>query len=159
MTPEQMRRVHEEHLAAEARGDIDAAVATYHDNCYYHSVGLGVRFEGKAAVKMQYQATFTAFPDAEGTQEDELYGDDVLMDRGTFNATMTGPFLGIAPTGRRLSLPFARVVPFQDGLMEAEILYFDFAALCEQIGISVEEAREAVARLREAVAAAVAPAA
>jgi len=40
-------------------------------------------------------------------------------------------------------VPFANVVPFRDGLMAGEIIYFDLATLCEQAGISVDQVRAA----------------
>jgi hypothetical protein len=43
-------------------------------------------------------------------------------------------------------VPFANVVPFRDGLMAGEIIYFDLATLCEQAGMPVEAVRAAAAR-------------
>jgi hypothetical protein len=46
-------------------------------------------------------------------------------------------------------VPFARAVLFKDGLIHGEIGYFDFATLCEQVGVPLEDARERVTLLRE----------
>jgi hypothetical protein len=45
-------------------------------------------------------------------------------------------------------VPFANVVPFRDGLMAGEIIYFDLATLCEQAGIPLEAVRAAAAARR-----------
>jgi hypothetical protein len=42
-------------------------------------------------------------------------------------------------------VPFANVVPFHDGLMAGEIIYFDLATLCEQAGIPLDAVRAAAA--------------
>jgi steroid delta-isomerase-like uncharacterized protein len=151
MTPEQMKKLHDEHLAAEDRRDLDAIMATYHDDCYHETAALGLRFSGKQAVRRQYEAFFAAFPDAEATQLAEAFGDDLLMDRNIFTATMKGPLYGLAATGRHVTLPFGRAVLFKDGLIQAEIGYFDFASLCEQLGLPLDEARVRGRQLAEAM--------
>jgi len=67
MTPEEMTKIVEEHLAAENRGDVEAAVSFFHDECFYELVALGIRFEGRQGVALQYAALFNTFPDAELT--------------------------------------------------------------------------------------------
>ena len=154
MTPEEMKKLHDEHLAAEDRHDLDAVMATYHDDCYHETVAVGLRFTGKAAVRVQYQAAWAAFPDAEPVQLAEAFGENVLMDRNIFRATMQGSLYGLPATGRRVELPFGRAVLFKDGLIHAEIGYFDFATLCEQAGIPFEQALATAKQVAESFRAA-----
>ena len=140
MTPEEMKRLHDEHLAAEERQDIEAVMRTYSDDCYHETAAIGLRFTGKTAIRFQYESFWTAFPDAAPTQVQEAFGDNFLMDRGMFNATLLGPLYGLPATGKRVSLPFARTVLFQDGLIHAEIGYADFASLCDQAELPLMEA-------------------
>ncbi|MET9377552.1 hypothetical protein ABZX98_26050 [Streptomyces sp. NPDC002992] len=51
-------------------------------------------------------------------------------------------------------MPFANFVPFQDGLMAGEAVYFDLATLCEQAGIPLDRIRAAAAARRAGTAAA-----
>jgi predicted ester cyclase len=153
MTPREMKALHDEHLAAESRQDLDAVMATYHDDCYHESKAAGLRFVGKPAVRLQYERLYAAFTDVAPTQEVEAFGEDLLMDRGLFRAHQTGELWGMAPTGQRVEVPFARAVLFKDGLIHAEIAYFDFAALCEQLGISLQEGRSRTKVIAEALAA------
>ena len=44
-------------------------------------------------------------------------------------------------------MPFANVVPFEQGLMAGERIYFDLATLCEQARIPLEKIRAAAATL------------
>ena len=141
MTPAAMKQVHDAHVAAENRRDAAAAAATCHPEGFIENVALGVRFEGHAQIAAQYAALFHAFPDAEMMQEGEAFGTDVLVAWGVFRGTMRGPFFGVAPTGRRIAIPFVNVVPFRDGLMLGERAYFDLATLCAQAGLALEDLR------------------
>ena len=141
MTAAEMKRVHDAHVAAENRRDAAAAAATCHPEGFIENVALGVCFEGHAQIAAQYAALFHAFPDAEMVQEGEAFGTDVLVAWGVFRGTMRGPFLGVAPTGRRIAIPFVNVVPFRDGLMQGERAYFDIATLCAQAGLALEDLR------------------
>jgi predicted ester cyclase len=140
-TPEQMKTVHDRHVAAENCQDAEGAAATCHPEGFIENVALGVRFDGHAQIKLQYAALFAAFPDAQLVTEGEAFGPDVLVAWGVFRATMRGPFFGVAPTGKRIALPFVNVIPFRDGLMLGERAYFDLATLCAQAGIALDALR------------------
>lgn len=56
-----------------------------------------------------------------------------------------GGLAGSPGRGRRFAVPFANVVPFRDGFMAGEIIYFDLATLCEQAGIPLQAVRAAAA--------------
>jgi steroid delta-isomerase-like uncharacterized protein len=154
MTPEEMKKLHDEHLAAEDRKDLETVMATYHDDCFHETIATGMKFVGKDAVRAQYQAAWAAFPEASPVQLAEAFGDNVLMDRNIFRGKMAGPLYGFAPTGRDVTLPFGRAVLFKDGLIYAEIGYFDLATLCEQAGIPLDEARVITKRLADSLASA-----
>jgi hypothetical protein len=46
------------------------------------------------------------------------------------------------------AVPFANVVPFSQGLMAGERIYFDLATLCEEARLPFEEVRAAAAARR-----------
>jgi hypothetical protein len=77
-------------------------------------------------------------------------GDDVVAVWGTLRGTSRGNWLGVPPGGGTFAVPFANVVPFKNGLMEGERIYFDLATLCEQARIPLEEIRAAAATLATA---------
>ena len=62
---------------------------------------------------------------------------------GTLDGTSGGEWMGVPPSGRSFSVPFANVTPFRDGLMEGETIYFDLATLCEQAALPLEGVRAA----------------
>jgi steroid delta-isomerase-like uncharacterized protein len=150
-TPETMKRVHDEHVAAENRADLEAAIATYHEDCFYHNVPGGFRATGKDEIRLYYSALMAGIPDGQLTIEGEVFGDDVLVTWGTFRGTSTGPLFGVEPTGKSVELPVMSRITFHDGLMQGEHLYYDLATLAEQVGTPVETAVQTVKVLRESL--------
>ncbi|MYT24999.1 hypothetical protein GTW69_32795, partial [Streptomyces sp. SID7760] len=71
------------------------------------------------------------------------YGRDVIVVWGVLRGTSRGPWLGVPPGGGTFAVPFTNVVPFQDGLMTGESLYFDLATLCAQAGLDLARVRAA----------------
>jgi predicted ester cyclase len=93
---------------------------------------------------------FSAFPDLEPEDEDMTFGDDVIAVWGTLHGSSRGEWLGVPPGGGTFAVPFANVVPFREGLMAAEKIYFDLAMLCEHARIPLDDVRGAAAARREA---------
>jgi steroid delta-isomerase-like uncharacterized protein len=150
MTAQEIRQIVLRHFDAEARHDATAAAATYAEHSYYHHVPLGLRLEGRDAVTAGYAASFAAFPDSEAVNEGEAVEGHTYVHWGRFRATVTGSWLGLAPTHRRLDLPFAAVIEVRDGRMVGETLYYDLDTLCRQAGYSVDTVRGAAERIRAA---------
>jgi steroid delta-isomerase-like uncharacterized protein len=159
MTAKDMHDVAARHVAAEDARDAHAAAATYHADCFYETPALGTRFVGKDQVAMQYAALFAAFPDATVKYDGEAYGEDVLVHWGTFRGTLTGDFLGVAPTGRRVEFPVVALLFFKDGLMAGERVFYDLATFCEQAGLTLGTVRAAAASVSAALGGATAVAA
>jgi steroid delta-isomerase-like uncharacterized protein len=144
----EMVRLFEAHREAEAARDIDAILETFVDDCFVETMPLGLRSEGRDAVRAAYeQQFFTAFPDLAPDDEGIAYNDEdgFVVVWGTLRGTSTGEWLGVPPGGGRFSVPFANVVPFSEGLMSGEQIYFDLATLCEQAGISLSDVRASAA--------------
>jgi len=150
MTPREIRKIVEEHLAAEARHDAAAAAATYAAQGYYRHVPLGLRLEGRDAVAAGYASSFAAFPDSDIVHDGEVIEGDHYVHWGRFRATVAGSWLGLPPTNRRLDLPFAAVIEVRDGHMIGEALYYDLDTLCTQAGYTVDTVRAAADAIRRA---------
>jgi steroid delta-isomerase-like uncharacterized protein len=146
MNAAEMLRLFETHREAEAARDIDAILETFSPNCFLETIPLGLRSEGKDAVRAAYeQQFFTSFPDLAPDDEGMAVGDDVIAVWGTLRGTSLGDWLGVPPGGGAFEVPFANVVPFEEGLMAGERIYFDLATLCEQARIPLDEIRAAAA--------------
>ena len=144
-----MRRLFEAHREAEAARDIDAILVTFVADCFLETMPLGLRADGRDAVRAAYEHQFfSAFPALAPEDEGMACGDDVVVVWGTLHGTSRGEWLGVPPGGGTFAVPFANVVPFRDGLMEGEQIYFDLATLCEQAGIPLAEVHAAADALR-----------
>jgi hypothetical protein len=148
MHRDEMLRLFEAHREAEAARDIDAILGTFVADCFLETLPLRIRSEGRDAVRAAYeQQFFTSFPDLTPEDEGMAVGDDVIAVWGTLRGTSRGEWLGVPPGGGTFAVPFANVVPFEQGLMAGERIYFDLATLCEQARIPLEEVRAAAAAL------------
>ena len=144
MNRDEMLRLFETHREAEAARDVDAILATFVEDCFLATMALGLRADGRDAVKAAYQAQyFVAFPDLDPDDQGMAFGNDVMVVWGFLRGTSKGEWLGVPPGGGSFSVPFANVVPFKDGLMAGEAVYFDLATLCEQAGLRTEDVRAA----------------
>jgi predicted ester cyclase len=150
MTSQEIRKIVDDHLNAEARHDAEAAAATYAPHGYYHQVPLGLLLEGRDAVAAGYASSFAAFPDSEMSNEGEVVEGNHYVHWGRFRGTLTGSWLGLPPTNRRLDMPFAAVIEVREGRMIGEALYYDLDTLCTQAGHTVEAVRAAADAIRRA---------
>jgi steroid delta-isomerase-like uncharacterized protein len=148
MDHDEMLRLFEAHCEAEAARDIDGILETFVEDCFLETVALGLRSEGRGAVRAAYeQQFFTSFPDLDPDDQGMAVGDDVVVVWGTLRGTSRGEWFGVPPGGGTFAVPFANVVPFTDGLMAGEQIYFDLATLCDQARIPLDEIRSAAARI------------
>ncbi len=141
MNPQEMKRLFEQHRDAEAARDYDAILATFVEDCFLDTHPLGLRSEGREAVRRAYEGYFTAFPDLAPDDEASAFGDDFMVVWGTLEGSSGGEWMGVPPSGRRFSVPFANVTPFRNGRMVGESIYFDLATLCEQTGLPLDKVR------------------
>jgi predicted ester cyclase len=148
MESAEMLRLFEAHRVAEAARDIGGILETFSTDCFLETVPLGLRSEGKDAVRAAYESQFfTSFPDLAPEDEGMAVGEDVIAVWGTLRGTSRGDWFGVPPGGGTFAVPFANVVPFEHGLMAGERIYFDLASLCEQARIPLEDIRAAAAGL------------
>jgi steroid delta-isomerase-like uncharacterized protein len=150
VNPQEMKRLYLEHRAVEEARDLEAVVATFDDECFLENVALGSRAQGREEVRRSYEALFTAFPDLSPDLEGEAFGQDVFVTWGTVHGTMEGPWLGIAPTRKGFRCPFVNMVPFRNGKIQGEKLFFDLPALCAGAGLNITEVLAAAGKRREA---------
>jgi steroid delta-isomerase-like uncharacterized protein len=136
-----MQRLFETHRDAEAARDIDTILATFVDDCFLETHPLGLRSEGRTAVRLAYEGYFTAFPDLAPADEGVAFGEDVMVVWGTLEGTSGGEWMGVPPSGRSFAVPFSNITPFREGLMAGESIYFDLATLCEQAALPLDAVR------------------
>jgi steroid delta-isomerase-like uncharacterized protein len=151
MGPDEMQRLFEKHRDAEAARDYDGILETFVEDCFLETHPLGLRSEGRAAVRTTYEeGDFAAFPDLAPEDEGHAFGEDVMVVWGTLRGTSGGDWMGVPPSGGSFSVPFANVTPFRDGLMAGETIYFDLATFCEQAALPLDDVRAAARKRAEA---------
>jgi ketosteroid isomerase-like protein len=97
--------------------DIDAFAAVLADDVVFAAPG-GLQGTGKGACADFYRGWFETFPDAHVAVDAVHLSGDVIVEEGTFTGTHDGilrtPGGEIAPTGRRVSVPYIHVLRFRD---------------------------------------------
>ncbi|MEX0781387.1 MAG: ester cyclase [Dehalococcoidia bacterium] len=125
-----------QYLDAWNRRDWDAFRAALHPTDYTYMGGDGVVQRGVDAGVAVGQTYATAFPDGrlDITRALSCQGNVALIEF-TVTGTHTGPLLGIAPTGKRVSLPVCNVAEIRDDKIVNEHEYLDSLAMFVQLGV------------------------
>jgi predicted ester cyclase len=130
-THRRIRRLWQRHSIAEDRRDIDGLISTLAPECRYEIVGTGLRWEGHAGARAFYTELFAAFPDNRFTLTDIVIGPQGVFEAVVLEATHEGPFAGLEPTGRPVSLELAILFPWNSDaqLFDGEQIFVDRQAL------------------------------
>ncbi len=101
------------------------------------NVGCGTK-QGLAAFRRNWQAPIrAAFADRTYTTEKFLADGDWASCFGVLEGTHVGPFMGIAPTGRRIRVPYMDFWRVEDGRIADNPVFVDFADVMAQLGVDV----------------------
>ena len=128
-----------EHVEAENRHDIEAAVATF-DRPRYEVMPLGEANEGAAAVRELLQGMMDGFPDFNAKVLRMHHADDAVICEVRMTGTHDGPWAGVPATGHRMDVPMACIFDFEEDRLVCEKLYFDLATILRQLGALPEPA-------------------
>jgi hypothetical protein len=151
MNRDEMLRLFEAHRKAEAARDIDGILKTFVPKPVLGQQGSGSPERGQGCgASCLRDAVLQGVPDLAPDDEGIAVGDETVVVWGTLRGRSRGGWLGVPPGGGTFAVPFANVVPFHDGLMAGEVIYFDLATLCEQAGIRLDAIRAAAAAHRSA---------
>ncbi|HSH99975.1 MAG TPA: ester cyclase [Reyranella sp.] len=125
------------HLEAENAHDLDGTLATLHPECEFHDFATGQHWRGHAGAAAHYRQWWDTF-DVEVRrgpgQQPYVTTDEFYVAEATWHGRHVGPFLGLAPSGRRFTQPFVVILSFRDRLMSGERFHYDLASLLRQIG-------------------------
>jgi steroid delta-isomerase-like uncharacterized protein len=90
---------------------------------------------GREGVKQLASMMRSAFPDLKGTIEDAVAEDDKVVVRWTCAGTHSGgEFMGIPPTGRKVSIEVIDIIRIADGKFVEHWGLMDNTALMQQLG-------------------------
>ena len=105
------------------------------DDQYTYTGGDGETQRGPEAGLAVGQMFANAFPDGRIEVRQIHSAGDTAIVEFTGSGTHSGDLMGIAPTGRRISMPVCNVVTTRAGKIVSEREYMDMAHLMRQLGV------------------------
>ena len=99
-----------------------------------HSLPPGLP-SGREGVKLFLGMIRAAFPDIHETVEDLIAEGDTVVTRTTWHGTHQGPFLGIAPTGKQVSVSGIDISRLASGKFVEHWQSADNLGLLQQLGV------------------------
>ncbi len=121
--------------------DVDKTMATMTEEPYVHNVPTLIGGVGAAGVRDFYTNHFVGHvpPDTTTEQISRTVGENQVVEELIFSFTHTTPvdFMlpGVAPTGRRISVPLVVVMGFEGDKVSHEHIYWDQACVLVQAGL------------------------
>ena len=103
----------------------------YVDSIVLHGYGLA---PGIAAVRAHYEALWAAFPDVQIRTDEVFEAGDKVVSRFAVLGTHTGPFRGIAATGRHIQYDGITILRFAKGRCIERWSQTDRLSLMQQLG-------------------------
>jgi steroid delta-isomerase-like uncharacterized protein len=89
---------------------------------------------GGEGVRQVVTMFHTAFPDMTITLDEVIAEGDIVAALSTLRGTHRGEFMGVAPTGRAVSVTSLTMVQLEDGLLTKSWVKNDVAGLLRQLG-------------------------
>jgi len=132
----QREAVVREHMDSENRQDFAATLATF-AHPRYELMATGEVYDGADEVARYYAASRAAFPDQRNVVRALHHADDAVVVEFDLLGTHSGPFRGVAPTGRSFVCPMVALFLFTGDRIVCERLYFDSATILRQLGVTL----------------------
>ena len=125
-----VRRLYEEVLNQGKLALIDELCAP---EFVYHNASTTI--QGREPYKQFLSIYLTASPDLHFTREDEVAEGDKVVSRYTTRGTHLGPFMGIPPTGKHVTVTGIAITRIANGKVVEEWANADELGLLQQLGV------------------------
>jgi steroid delta-isomerase-like uncharacterized protein len=126
------------------RNDLDGVLEQFAEDAALHEPYVDDPIAGQQALREFHQVLFDAFPDEQLSIEQLLSDGEWVIARTVASGTQTGDFLGIAPTGKRFSVPECLVYQMDDdGRIVNQWTYVDSGLIAKQLGYGFAPAEAA----------------
>ncbi len=116
---------------SDARGAVVRAMAAAIDR---HDVAALAAHPGLHELVRHIPALLAAFPDVTHTIEEQTVSGQVVTTRATIRGTHRAPFMGVAPTGKRVEAMVLMVDTVVDGTIVLHYALPDWLAILVPIG-------------------------
>ena len=127
-----LRRVAEEIFN---KGDLAVVDEVIASNYVYHGSG-GQEYKGPEGFKQIVTMFRTAFPDLRVTLEDMVAEGDKVAHRLTIRGTHKGELMGIAPTGKQVTISVVTISRFAGGKEVESWSNSDQLGMMQQMGVA-----------------------
>ena len=123
--------------AALQRRDVDVSTYFHDDFIWAANFGCGTK-HGLKQFERNWSAPFrAAFGDRDFRTEHHMQDGDWAACFGACHATHVGAFMGIAPTGKRIVIPYIDFWRIADGKIAENRVSVDYASVLNQLGRDV----------------------
>ena len=120
-----------------AAGENDMTRYFHEDFLWRGNRGCGTK-RGVAEFRANWQLPLrAAFTDRAYKTEKFIADGEWAACFGHIEATHSGPFMGVAPTGKRVTIPYMDFWRVEDGRIADNPVSVDFAAVMAQLGVDV----------------------
>ena len=99
-----------------------------------HAPGTPREWRGLEGIRQFITVFRTAFPDLRITVDDVVTEGEKVAYRGTGRGTHRGELLGVAPTGRAVTVTYTVIARVAGGQFQEDWLDFDALGLLQQLG-------------------------
>jgi steroid delta-isomerase-like uncharacterized protein len=121
------------HIRAEAIDhNVDATLATFREPGYYVPA-MGGAVNGAAAVSRLLSDLLRAFPDFRVERKATYHSEDAVIIEVQFGGTHMGEWVGIAASGKPMSVDACCIFVFDGADLLCEKIYFDHATVLAQL--------------------------
>lgn len=114
--------------------DLDTALTLYSPDYVEHTPQIGLP-DGIEGVRAFFAMQFNAFPDARITVRDTIAEGDKVVHRMMAEMTHQGEFMGIPPTGKRISWSWIEIWRIADGKFIEHWVEADMMSVMQQLGV------------------------
>lgn len=90
---------------------------------------------GRESVKRVVSLFASTFPNWSTTIEDLIAEGDKVVMRGVASGTHRGPFMGIPPTGKRVTVPGIHIMRIADNKIVEHWAQGDYLGMMQQLGV------------------------
>lgn len=116
------------------RLDVEALVADYAADAVVDSPVAGGVTQGREQITQVFQTYFAAFPDIQMEENVVLVDGHRAAVVATFTGTDSGGFMGMPPTGRKVTIPVVFLYELKDGKIVRDRRIYDFTGMLVQVG-------------------------
>jgi steroid delta-isomerase-like uncharacterized protein len=121
-------------IADLSRGDLDAVLAYYTDDVFFHDVSTQP-CRGKDEMRDFMAIFYRGFPDLHIEIRNVITEGRFVVAEYDLLGTHTGTFLDHEPTGKAFNIPAVSVYEHNGELFTRETVYYDSASLFGQLGL------------------------